>query len=134
MSTRCEIHIYGKTGEPFIRLYHHFGGYPAGVGCFLIEEVYPKLMSSNSDTAEDIAQFLVDHKADNEFEYTDGIHSDIEFLYEINVPVKIIKCFKGRYKVWNKRGHRLKNPYFMKHTECNLKDMFLPLNRKVKYK
>ncbi len=134
MSTRCEIHIYGKTGEPFIRLYHQYDGYPAGVGCFLIEEVYPKLMNSNKDTVEDIARFLVYHTADDEFEYADGIHPDIEFLYEINVPAKTVRCFKGCYKVWNKRGHRLKNPYFMKYIECDLKAMFLPLNKKVKYK
>lgn len=131
MSTRCEIHIYGKTTEPFIRLYHHHDGYPSVVGKFLIEEVYPKLMSSNADTAEDIAEFLCIHPLDEEFEHTEGVHGDIEYLYIINVLAKTIRCFKGRYKVWNKRGHRLKNPYFMKYVECDLTG-FLPINpRKV---
>ena len=133
MSTRSEIHIFGKTGEPFIKLYHHYDGYPNGVGCFLMEEVYPKLMSSNDNTEADIAQFLVDHEADDEFEYTVGIHSDIEFLYEINVPAKTIECFKGHYRTHNKRGHRLKHPHFDKYSEYDLKAMFLPLNKRVKY-
>lgn len=134
MSTRSEVHIYGRRDELPVKLFHYHDGYPAGVGCFLMKEIYPKLMKSNKDTVEDVAQFLVDHEADDEFEYTDGIHPDIEFLYEINVLAKTIRCFKGSYKVWNKSGHRLKNPYFMKYIECDLKDMFLPLSRKVKYR
>ena len=134
MSTKSEIHIYGRRDELPVKLFHYHDGYPAGVGCFLMEAVYPKFLYSNADTSEDIAQFLVYHTADDEFEYTDGIHPDIEFLYEINVPAKTIRCFKGCYKVWNKRGNRLKKPYFMKYIECDLKAKFLPLNKRVKYR
>lgn len=139
MSTRSEIHIYGKRNElygemnePFIRLYHHFDGYPNGVGCSLMEEVYPKLMSSNINTAEDIAYFLASHIEDG-YEFTEGPHPDIEFLYEINVPAKTIKCFKGHYKTHNYRGHTLKRLRFDKYLEYDLKAMFLPLNKRVKY-
>ena len=132
MSTRSEIHIFGKTGEPFIRLYHHYDGYPDGVGCFLMEEVYPKLMSSNSNTAEDIARFLVYHTSDDGFEYTNGVHPDIEFLYKINVPAKTIRCFDGHYATLKKNWELIKPERFLVSQECNLK-VFLPINKRIKY-
>ena len=132
MSTKSEIHIYGR-GVPII-LFHYHDGYPECVGYFLIEQVYNKLlMRTNKYSASDIAEYLCTHPRDAEFELTDKVHPDINFLYEINVPAKTIKCFKGHYKTHNYRGHKLKRPRFDKYLEYDLKAMFLPLNRRVKY-
>ena len=60
MSTRCEILIKeqgiykGKKWKRELKLYHHSDGYPEYLGRFLMEHVYPMLMTSNP-RVDDIA-------------------------------------------------------------------------------
>lgn len=129
VSTRSEILILGSSQiTPDYRLYHHHDGYPSGVGKFLMDEVYPLLMSTNKLESDAIADFLVNHKDDDEFEVSEGIHPDIEFQYLINILKKTITCYKCHYQHWEVDGHLeliILNEYDLKK--------FLPMNKKKRY-
>lgn len=107
MSTRCDIIIKdygiyeGKSWKVQTKLYHHHDGYPEGVGAFLIKEVLPKLENSNNISCDEVANFLVKHKEDDEFEVTAYNHVDIEYRYVIDIPKKEITCTSGHYSNWN---------------------------------
>ena len=107
MSTRSEILIKdygtyeGKKWNKKVKLYHHHDGYPEGVGKFLVEEVLSKLKTSNGYDCDSIANFLIKHKEDEEYEVTAYYHPDIEYFYEIDIPCKQVKCWKVRYKNWD---------------------------------
>ena len=124
MSTRCEILIKdygnyeGKDWKLQIKLYHHHDGYPEGVGKFLVEQVYPLLDRQNID-CDRVANFLIKHEEDNEFEATVYNHIDIEYRYVIDIPLRKIKCYGGHYS--NSSRTR-----FCQGTEYNL-DVFRPL-------
>ena len=109
MSTRCEILIketFNQKDKETLKLYHHFDGYPSGVGKFLIENVLPRLRKSNYDVSS-IANFLIKNKEDDTFEITYGRHLDIEYFYEINLTKKEIECWKARYKQDKNSKYRL---------------------------
>lgn len=97
MSTRCNIIVKSKSEE--VILYHHHDGYPEGVGVELLMKVYPKLHDNHYyNDVEDIVNMLIKDKDDDEFEYTSALHGDIEYVYEIDVDQKTIKCFEWN---WN---------------------------------
>ena len=130
VSTRSEILILGSSQiTPDYRLYHHHDGYPSGVGKFLMNEVYPLLMSTNKLESDVIVDFLVNHKDDDEFEVSEGIHPDIEFQYLINIPKKTITCYKCHYHYeWG----CTEEPELVILNEHDLKE-FLPMNKKKRY-
>lgn len=100
MATRCDIIIKDdntKTVYKELKLYHHFDGYPQGVGKFLIEEVTPELEHPYI-TGISIANFLIKHPKDDGFELTIGEHPDIEYRYIIDVTSKKIECYKCHYE------------------------------------
>ena len=139
MSTRSEIIIkkqwtHTDTGKKYvdkIKLYHHHDGYPSGVGKFLMEQIYPKLQSSNHNYVDDLANFLIKHKDDDEYEITLGNHLDIEYQYIIDINRKTIKCYAGHYNYFGYEEEREpKRITFIKTKECDLKE-FLPFNPKV---
>ena len=107
MSARSDIIIKdygiynGKEWKEQIKLYHHHDGYPEGVGRFLIEQVLPQLQNSNSNSCDDVANFLIKHEEDCEFEVTLYNHVDIEYRYIIDIPKKEIQCLEGHYSDWN---------------------------------
>lgn len=130
MSTRCEIHIEGKKYRgkvPVVKLYHHFDGYPSGVGCDLMEHVYPILQSSNKVTPQGLANELIKAEWDDGYEDAGGIHGDIEYLYLINIPKKTIKCYNGHYKLMPSHEYK-----FEASLECDL-TVFLPVRQTIKY-
>lgn len=96
MSTRANIKII--EGDKVTWLYHHWDGYPSYLGAFLLYRLGDKFKNENYciDTC-DIVNKLIKDKADNGFEYTDQMHGDIEYLYEIDVKAKTIKCFETHY-------------------------------------
>ena len=101
MSTRCNIIVKSKSEE--VILYHHHDGYPEGVGVELLMKVYPKLHDNHYyNDVEDIVNMLIKDKDDDEFEYTTALHGDIEYIYEIDVDQKTIKCFEYNYSTENK--------------------------------
>ena len=138
MSTRSEIQIVGKSFEEdfekgintnILKLYHHHDSYPEGVGKFLMEEVYPLLQKSNDETPESIANFLIKHPDDTEFELTAGYHVDIEYSYVIYIPQKKIKCFAGYY---NYEWGSDKKPEFIVRKDIDL-SRFLPVKASETY-
>jgi len=96
MSTRANIKII--EGDKVTWLYHHWDGYPTYLGAFLSYRCNKWLNNKNyyMDTC-DIVNKLIKDKADNGFEYTDQMHGDIEYLYEIDVKAKTLKCFETHY-------------------------------------
>ena len=133
MSTRSEIVIKdygnyeGKDWKSQIKLYHHHDGYPEGVGKFLVEQVYPLLDSPNID-CDTVANFLIKHKEDDEYEATVYNHIDIEYKYVIDIPMRRIYCYEGHYN--NNRDVQTR---FCKRKEYNL-DVFRPMQIAESYK
>ena len=80
MSTRCNIIIKEKNQEP-IYVYHHFDGYPEGVGSELKEILSTRF--NEVLTGKNIENFLYNY--DTQYEKTDSIHGDIEYLYILTV-------------------------------------------------
>ena len=99
MSTRCDIILTDKQHR-VIRLFHRQDGYPKGVGKFLMDKVLPELDKPNFKINE-VANFLVKNKEDEDFLITAGEHPDIEYRYYINVDTKEIKCQQVKYNQVN---------------------------------
>lgn len=85
MSTRAEIIIKdqgtykNKKQSEKVKLYHHHDGYPEYLGKFLVENVLIDLRNHPYITLSEIANDLIKHKEDTEFELTLGTHIDIEY-------------------------------------------------------
>lgn len=110
MSTRANIKIVQNVadGESSVFwLYHHHDGYPRGLGASLLETLKGiNFFDENRHfNAASVATALLkideplykDNKpADrNEFELTDGLHGDVEFLYTITIHAdgfKSLRC------------------------------------------
>lgn len=104
MSTRCNIVI--KKGDDTLYLYHHFDGYPEGVGGELLDL---RDMLKSDMTPQDVHYSLV-YLYGDEYELTDRLHGDIEYVYFIklnddNAEITFSKCVR-------------KNP--MKYSEYSL--------------
>lgn len=124
MSTRCDIIIRdNKPSGEKIKLFHRLDGYPQGVGKFLIENVLKKLKESPNFKVNEVANFLVKNKEDEDYMITTGRHPDIEYRYLINVDTKEIKCWKVHYK---RESDTLFS--FYKDYEVNLEDEILNKN------
>ena len=85
MSTRAAIII--KDSKSKYNVYHHCDGYPEGVGKEL-ERVY-----RNCDLidATEAKKRLLEY--DNEYEDTDCIHSDEEYIYVVDTDERKIECY-----------------------------------------
>ncbi len=89
MSTRCQIEIIGS--ERSVLLYHHWDGYPEGVGFDLMQ----RAKKFKNYTASTIANELVkNNKEDDGYEISFCIHTDIEYWYEIDCRKHTIRCWK----------------------------------------
>lgn len=106
MSTRAIVRVFEKdksTNRKFkIDLYHHYDGYIEGVGFELVE------MFLNPQTQQLEMPFDVDRVATqivkkDGYEVTAFNHSDIEYLYEIDVENKNITVYNV-----NNWGSRMK--------------------------
>ena len=94
MSTRCNV-IIKRKGYQDIILYHHFDGYPQGVGY----DLHCRLKKINGNWYEcDIANNLVKDKEDD-YEITSCIHGDIDYLYTIDCDAKQLKCNQMHYNI-----------------------------------
>lgn len=127
MPTKCEVIIkdyytYENRKYKFkITLYADHNGYPEGIGLFLLKWVLPKLQTSNDESCNSIANYLVKN---HDFMVTAYHHLGIRFRYIIDIPKKQIYCYRGVYKSTYTKTNR---PYVFKTLErINLKK-FLPL-------
>ena len=96
MSTRANIVIVNEKEEPVI-LYHHHDGYPSGVGQGLTDYAEELLNSPDKDkiiaTPKSLGDWLVSPERDDEYEYIDSLHGDIEYLYVINLANDTVNCY-----------------------------------------
>lgn len=99
MSTRCNILVKEK-GYRDIILYHHHDGYPEGVGADLLER-FAELFSKKEYFifAIVLANKLIMDRED-EYEVTNCIHGDIEYLYTIDCSKREIS-YKQVFLNWN---------------------------------
>lgn len=100
MSTRCNIRIVNKEWEQSFMLYHHYDGYPSGVGMDLKRFLQSKERMQYW-YATDIANQLIKgmhsemyDKVDEHYEITNGLHGDAEYLYLIDCDSKTLTCYK----------------------------------------
>lgn len=87
MSTRCQIKITYLRQE--ILLYHHYDGYPKGVGRNLIK----RRNQLNTWDGNIIVNNLVKDIKDA-YEISYQVHTDIDYWYEIDCNRKTIRCWK----------------------------------------
>ncbi|MCQ2976122.1 MAG: hypothetical protein MJ211_15080 [Bacteroidales bacterium] len=86
MSTRCNIVVkYNTIGNI---LYCHYDGYPEGVGKQL-ENIL--LRDVREWTIETLTNKLVNETI---AEFDNVMHKDIDFMYEIDIKEKTLKCYK----------------------------------------
>lgn len=101
MSTRCNIIIHSETEHKSCFLYHHWDGYPEGVGKELVDRLSGKFAGFDS-----IKSTL---QQDSQYEDTNGLHADIEYLYVILVDTLNLNIFCFKAKNWE--GDRFGNPF-----------------------
>lgn len=91
MSTRSVVIV--KDNDKEIWLYHHWDGYPEGVGVDLLKRSLKFNSYENKWYGDDIANKLVKDSTDD-YEITNSYHTDIDFLYMIDCQEKEVKCFR----------------------------------------
>jgi hypothetical protein len=104
MSTRCVIKVKGKTST--LDIYHHHDGYPEGVGAELQKALSDGLLARIDAKEKNIyfhgfefpkvVQTILE--ISDEYKITDGIHSDIEYLYTLDLNENTLVCQKGYYE------------------------------------
>ena len=77
---------------------------------------------------DNIANFLIKHKDDDEFECTAYNHVDIEYRYIIDIPKKEISCLDGNYNDWDSP-----RPRFITRKKIDLSE-YAPLRAEELYK
>ena len=95
MSTRCDIKVIYEDGVVF--LYHHHDGYPEYVGKFLYNKFNEKIKSCRFYSPSSVVNELIKNTEDDEYEWTTELHGDIEYLYEIDLNKKEIRCFEVKW-------------------------------------
>ena len=91
MSTRATI-LVKRESLTIVHVYHHYDGYPEGLGVELAEYL-PSITNWNP---VELAKELVENgiEGDNGFENTACIHGDEEFIYVIDCDKHSLKCYK----------------------------------------
>lgn len=84
MSTRCQVKVIANKKS--VMLYHHFDGYPEGVG-FCLLKILEK--SKNNRYASELVNRMI---TKGDFEITFENHCDIEYYYELNFDKKQVNC------------------------------------------
>lgn len=99
MSTRATILIKSEKQNQQVRIYHHWDGYPEGVGTDL--KHYLKEVGFCYADVYRIANGLIkggvyDDKGESDmgYELTSCQHGDEEFAYLIDCDNKTLKCYK----------------------------------------
>ena len=97
MSTRATILIKSKKQNEQVRIYHHFDGYPEGVGADLKGYLKTLQWWDVYDMANDLIKGkcgIVDRKPDMGYDLTSCQHGDEEYAYLIDCDNKTLKCYK----------------------------------------
>lgn len=114
MSTRSVVKIVeryeGRKKPVVMNVYHHYDGYPDGVGKDLIKICEKNYKHSNGvfmfDSACTLANQLVKDKDDTGYEITQFFHVDIEYLYTVDINLGTITCQSVYCKNWDSPSHK----------------------------
>ena len=87
MATRCQIKV--TYLQQSVLIYHHWDGYPEGVGFDLIKR-QKNLKTWNGNV---ITNALVKDLNDD-YEVAYEVHTDLDYWYEIDCNRKTIRCWK----------------------------------------
>lgn len=120
MSTRCNIVVKNHYGEQVskqdecVTIYHHYDGYPTGVGRMLIEFIQEKYLDKKANPYWHFEKFVntilkgvpyhetgkEEELIDNGFEWTSEIHGDIDYLYVIAERDEdvLLTCYSNVFK------------------------------------
>lgn len=93
MSTRCQIKISYLHWE--VLLYHHWDGYPKGVGADLTRRQKELSTWDGNIIVNNLVKDIKD-----EYEIAYQVHTDIDYWYEIDCNRKTIRC-------WEVKGYNL---------------------------
>ena len=127
MATRSNIVI--KSGKKKTYLYHHWDGYPEGVG----EDLKNYLQNRNKEmNGEEITKELLDgiegklgdekdEGKDKAYKKTDGIHGDVEYIYTIDTDKGTLS-----YKGWNWETDKWDKPVKMYQGKPSSSDVATP--------
>jgi hypothetical protein len=77
--------------EKSVLLYHHWDGYPEGVGFDLIQR-QRKLKTWDGNVI--VKELLENKSIDDGYEKANLIHTDLDYWYEIDCNKKTIRCWK----------------------------------------
>ena len=89
MSTRSQIKVtYLKQS---VLLYHHWDGYPKGVGKDLIQR-RKKFNTWNGNIL--VNELVKNTVKDDGYEIAFEVHTDLDYWYEIDCSRKTIRCWK----------------------------------------
>ena len=107
MSTRANIIISQTFGNKkdnktvYIILYSHYDGYPSGVGSDLKNKLLKFARCKNNFGLNDVKDYIQNNSVNFEYEITNSIHGDIEYLYLINIDNKNkefkLICYNGGF-------------------------------------
>ena len=133
MSTRCNIIIKEKNEEPLI-IYHHHDGYPEGVGAEL-KNVISERINSICGCKGTIKKYILSrilYDVSHQYEETDSIHGDIEYLYvlEIKDDGVLYKCYDvpiiGMYNIDTVENCELVETMFINYKDEKTEDFRYP--------
>ena len=110
MGTRCNIIVKAKGKK--ITLYHHWDGYPEGVGQDLVNKLQKVFDNDYFCHWTHIVNKLVKDREDEGYEITTGLHGDIEYLYTIDTDKKTLKFQSVGYE---KDGDEWKQTFSKKY-------------------
>ena len=112
MSTRCQIKITYLKRE--VLLYHHWDGYPEGVGLDLIKR-QKQLKTWDGNI---IVNELINNKhKDDGYEIAYQVHTDIDYWYEIDCNRKTIRCWKVKGYNLSDHAEVIKGEEFILHID-----------------
>jgi len=95
MATRANICLDSNHYNR-IWLYHHWDGYPSGLGIKLMEFLKENGNKPNEWYNDSIwlANLLIKDKEDDGYELTNDQHGDIDYLYKIDTAEKKITVYR----------------------------------------
>lgn len=125
MSTRCCVQVKQTFGEEqdadkevrSVMIYHHWDGYPSGVGYDLWQRL--RKYKGNWDIDEVVNGLLKD--PNDSYEYTAFNHTDIDYLYVIDCSAKTLKCYECEWVFQDEDGRVVDESRIIKEVKLNFK-------------
>lgn len=93
MATRCTVKLVGLGENEIQYFYHHYDGYPKGVGQDIMEYLKDKEVWDFKKIICDINAGFIG--ADPTYDMSKSIHGDENYIYLINCLTKEFKCYKN---------------------------------------